>query len=70
MTKEQGRECKVGDKFIVIKTDEFEEGDIVTLIRQDGTSCPGFGRLNDDDDYYFEVWSFMKPYHREVKYVN
>lgn len=64
MTPCEEKGYKVGDKFIVNNNAEqgnhygFRKGDIVTLRKDDGSSCPNFYSDKADDDnylYLFEV---------------
>lgn len=46
---------KVGDKFNVIFADDFSIGDVVTLIKDDGTDCPLFSNQDGQEEYeYYE----------------
>ena len=70
MTYEQGRECKVGDKFILKKHKiGLSIGAVVMLSKQDGSKIPFF--VIKDNNYEFCInWSILDKYPREVKYVN
>lgn len=52
---------KEGDLFIVREDCEFEEGDIVELIHDDGTTCPQFALAKDDDRQEYPFLYQVKP---------
>lgn len=52
---------KVGDKFIMTRDSEFDEGDIVQLVEDDYSDCPLFKRLPDGRQSY-EYLNRLKPY--------
>ena len=52
---------KKGDLFVVREDCEFEEGEIVKLIDDDGTTCPQFTLANEDERFEYPFLYQVKP---------
>lgn len=62
---------KVGDKFKVIKADDFNVGEIITLIQDDGTSCPLFENEKGQRDYeYYDYLELIVECPLELAKIN
>ena len=57
---------KEGDLFIVREDCEFEEGEIVELIHDDGSTCPQFALAKDEDRSDFPYLYQVKPLEPKV----
>jgi len=57
---------KIGDQFRVIEEDEgLYVGEIISLLRDDGTDCPFFWKENKSNSYYIN-FSRLEPYTKTV----
>lgn len=51
---------KIGDKFVVTAGSHWKEGDIITLVKDDGSTCPKF--KNADDELGYKMLCYVIPY--------